>query len=142
MVPYYGHHTCSMFIKGKPIKFSFKIWMLCSSSGYPYAMEIYSGRKNESPGMPQGEDGVTQPLSKITDLSRPEIYFDNFFTYYNLLKKLADSRIRATGTVQSSYIRLCPLLWIITQLPKRAEEQWITVVMALYSFTDGITVQL
>ncbi|GFT06123.1 hypothetical protein NPIL_457731, partial [Nephila pilipes] len=87
----------------------FKIWMLCSSSGYPYAMEIYSGRKNESPGMPQGED---------------------------------DSRIRATGTVRSSYIRLCPLLWIITQLPKRAEEQWITVVMALYSFADGITVQL
>ncbi|GFU19295.1 hypothetical protein NPIL_133291 [Nephila pilipes] len=41
--------------------------MLCSSSGYPYAMESYSGRKNESPGMPLGEDGDTQLLSKITD---------------------------------------------------------------------------
>ncbi|GFT14302.1 hypothetical protein NPIL_196051 [Nephila pilipes] len=41
--------------------------MLCSSSGYSYAMEIYSGRKNESSKMPQGEDVVTQLLDEIAD---------------------------------------------------------------------------
>ncbi|GFU03774.1 chimeric ERCC6-PGBD3 protein [Nephila pilipes] len=110
MIPYYGHHTCKMFIKGKHIRFGFKIWRLCSSSGYLFAMEIYSGRKNESSGMHLGEDVVTQLLSKIADPSRHEIYFDNFFTSYNLLKKLADSRIRATDTVRSNRIRQCPLL--------------------------------
>lgn len=109
MVPYYGHHTCKMFIKGKPIRFGFKIWMLCSSSGYPYAMEIYSGKKNESSGMPLGEDVVMQLLSTIADPGRHEIYFDNFFTSYNLLSKLADSGIKATGTVRSNRIRQCPL---------------------------------
>ncbi|GFS28813.1 piggyBac transposable element-derived protein 3 [Nephila pilipes] len=101
MVPYYKHHTCKMFIKSKPIRFGFKIWMLCSSFGYPYAMEIYSGRENESSGMRLSED-VTQLLSKIADPSRHEIYFDNFFTSYNLLKRLADSRIRATTSINNS----------------------------------------
>ncbi|GFU12400.1 chimeric ERCC6-PGBD3 protein [Nephila pilipes] len=111
VVPYYEHHTCKMFIKGKPIRFGFKIGMLCSSSGYLHVMGIYSGRKNESSsGMNLGEDVVTQLLSKIADLSRHEIYFHNFFTSYNFLKKLADSRIRATGTVRSKRIRECPLL--------------------------------
>ncbi|GFT84621.1 piggyBac transposable element-derived protein 3 [Nephila pilipes] len=81
-----------------------------ASSGCPYAMEIYSGRKNEPLGMPLGEDVVTQLLSKIADPSRHEIYFDTFFTSYNLLKKLADSIIRATGTVQSNRIGQCHLL--------------------------------
>ncbi|GFT37977.1 piggyBac transposable element-derived protein 3 [Nephila pilipes] len=84
--------------------------MLYSSSGYQYAMELYSGRNNESSGMHLGEDCVTQLFSKIADPSRPEIYFDNFFTCYNLLKILADSRIRATGIVQSNRVRHCPLL--------------------------------
>ncbi|GFS85925.1 elongation factor Tu, mitochondrial [Nephila pilipes] len=77
-VPYYGHHTCKMSIKGKSIRLGFKIWMLCSSSGYPYVIGIYSGRMNELSGMPLGEDVVTQLPSKIADRSRHEIYFYNF----------------------------------------------------------------
>ncbi|KAL3203159.1 hypothetical protein MRX96_000428 [Rhipicephalus microplus] len=38
MVPYYGHHSCKMFIRGKPIRFWYKTRMMCSSNGYPYAM--------------------------------------------------------------------------------------------------------
>lgn len=42
MVPYFGRHSCKMFMKGKPIRFGFKVWCLCSSDGYlfhflPYA---------------------------------------------------------------------------------------------------------
>ncbi|GFS98066.1 hypothetical protein NPIL_300161 [Nephila pilipes] len=84
--------------------------MLCSSSGYPYAMEIYFGRKNESSGMTLSEDFVTQLLSKIEDPSRHEIYFDNLFTSYSSLNKLADTIIRSTGTVRSNRIRQCTLL--------------------------------
>ncbi|GFS46118.1 piggyBac transposable element-derived protein 3 [Nephila pilipes] len=110
MAAYCGYHTCKMFIKGKPIGFSFKIWMLCSSSGYPYVMEIYCGGKNESSGMSLGEDVMTLLLSKIANPSSHEIEFDNFFASYNLLKKLADSRIRTTGSVRSNRIKQNPLL--------------------------------
>ncbi|KAF2890577.1 hypothetical protein ILUMI_15596, partial [Ignelater luminosus] len=30
-----------MFIKNKPVRFAFKIWMLCGSDRYPYNMDIY-----------------------------------------------------------------------------------------------------
>ena len=36
MVPYYGNHGAKMFIKGKPIRFGFKLWCLCSSDGFPF----------------------------------------------------------------------------------------------------------
>ncbi|KRY24656.1 PiggyBac transposable element-derived protein 3, partial [Trichinella britovi] len=32
MVPYYGHHTCKMFIRGKPIRFGYKIWTMSSAN--------------------------------------------------------------------------------------------------------------
>ena len=70
--------------------------MLCSSSGYSYGMEIYSGKKDRPSGLPLGEDVVTQLLSIITDPSKHGIYFDNFFTSYDLL---AESGIKATGTI-------------------------------------------
>ena len=35
MRPYYGSHSSKMFIKGKPIRFGYKMWCLCESDGYP-----------------------------------------------------------------------------------------------------------
>ena len=36
MVPYRGLHSAKQYIKGKPVKFGYKLWMLCSSDGFPY----------------------------------------------------------------------------------------------------------
>ncbi|KRX20026.1 PiggyBac transposable element-derived protein 3 [Trichinella nelsoni] len=35
MVPYFGHHSCKMFIRGKPIRFGYKIWTMSSANGIP-----------------------------------------------------------------------------------------------------------
>ena len=36
MMPYYRiGHSYKMFIKGKPIRFGYKLWCLCESEGYP-----------------------------------------------------------------------------------------------------------
>ncbi|KRY50244.1 PiggyBac transposable element-derived protein 3 [Trichinella britovi] len=40
MLPYYGHHSCKMFIRGKPIRFGSKIWTMSSANDYPYALKI------------------------------------------------------------------------------------------------------
>ena len=34
MIPYFGRHSCKMFMKGKSVTFGFKSWCLCSSDGY------------------------------------------------------------------------------------------------------------
>ena len=44
MVPYRGLHSAKQYIKGKPVKFGYKLWMLCSSDGFPYNFEIYCGK--------------------------------------------------------------------------------------------------
>ncbi|KAL1239096.1 PiggyBac transposable element-derived protein [Trichinella pseudospiralis] len=78
-------------IRGKPIRFGYKIWTLSSANGYPYALKIYAGRDERE---------------KI--LERPEkheLYFNNFFASYNLLEKLSGKMIRATGIMRNSRTR-------------------------------------
>ena len=43
MVPYFGRHSAKMFIRGRPIRFGYKNWILASSGGYPYKFETYTG---------------------------------------------------------------------------------------------------
>ena len=46
MIPYYGKHYAKQYMKGKPIRFGFKNWALCSSNGYMISFEIYTGKSN------------------------------------------------------------------------------------------------
>ena len=41
MVPYYGRHGLKQHIHGKPIRFGFKIWCLCTTEGYLIQAEPY-----------------------------------------------------------------------------------------------------
>ncbi|XP_040078605.1 uncharacterized protein LOC120850225 [Ixodes scapularis] len=48
-------------------------------------------------------------VSVLSSPEQHEDYFDNFFTSYGLLTKLADEAIRATGTVRETRMGSCPL---------------------------------
>ncbi|XP_042144213.1 piggyBac transposable element-derived protein 2-like [Ixodes scapularis] len=39
MVKYFGHHPCKQFMRGKPIRFGYKNWMMCSDDGFCYAFD-------------------------------------------------------------------------------------------------------
>ena len=39
MVPYFGRHSCKLYIKGKPIRIGYKCWVLASSTAVPYRIE-------------------------------------------------------------------------------------------------------
>ncbi|KAJ4435821.1 hypothetical protein ANN_18440 [Periplaneta americana] len=110
MVPYYGHHSCKMFIKGKSIRFGFKIWTLCSSDGYPYAMKIYQGKEAEDTNSPLGTKVVTTSLNVVTNPLQVEIFFCNFFTSYALLRELKIKGFKAIGTVREGRTGRCPLV--------------------------------
>ena len=60
MVPYYGRHSCKQFIRAKPIRFGYKLWVLASATGVPYKIEIYQGRTNHGSNEP-----FVHVLSKI-----------------------------------------------------------------------------
>ncbi|GBL86447.1 hypothetical protein AVEN_164603-1 [Araneus ventricosus] len=40
MVRYFGRHSCKMYMKNKPVKFGYKLWMLTSSNGYPFHYKV------------------------------------------------------------------------------------------------------
>ncbi|GBL72871.1 hypothetical protein AVEN_128066-1 [Araneus ventricosus] len=43
MVRYFGRHGCEMYMKGKPVKFGYKLWILSSFDGYPFYIIPYQG---------------------------------------------------------------------------------------------------
>ena len=54
LVPYYGRHSCKMFITGKPIRFSYKLWYVCGSDGHPYHIIPYQGKEEAANPTPLG----------------------------------------------------------------------------------------
>ena len=107
MVPYFGRHRAKMFIKGKPIRFGYKIWCICGNDGFPYQMKIYQGKEDNRESLLLGTTVVNDLLDVIiskSDITCHELYFDNFFTSYKLLSELSDKGVRATGTVRETRI--------------------------------------
>lgn len=106
MVPYFGRHNCKMFIRGKPIRFGFKFWCMCSDDGYLYEAIPYAGISttyNKQIGL--GASVVLEMLKFVTHPDHHVIYFDNFFSSYHLFCLLNEKKFRAIGTVRSNRLR-------------------------------------
>ena len=104
MVPYYGRHSIKMFIKAKPIRFGYKVWCLCGIDGFPYHMKIYTG-KEEKTDEPLGTRVVkhmVEIIERHSHVQHHQIFFDNFFTSYQLMHLLATRNVRAVGTVREN----------------------------------------
>jgi len=118
MVPYYGRHSCKQFIRGKPIRFGYKVWCLNTSTGYLVNCEVYQG-KNPNANLEYEESfgKCAAPLIQMIDefpLHIQELtfnfYFDNLFTGINLLKELKKRDYGATGTMRENRIpKDCPV---------------------------------
>ena len=104
IVPYFGYHSCKMFIQSKPIRSGCKRWCLCGSDGYPYHFIIYTGKGEDSSG-PLGSCVVNEKVDIIGENSDPlkhEFFFHTFFSSYNLLADLAAKNVKAIGTVREN----------------------------------------
>ncbi|KAL1239925.1 Facilitated glucose transporter protein [Trichinella spiralis] len=92
MVPYYGHHSSNMFIRGKPIRFGQKIWAMTSTSGYPFKLELYTGVAEKTPE-PLGTRVIKRMISALPDPKKHQVYFDNFFASKELLTTLDEMKL-------------------------------------------------
>ncbi|KRY84012.1 PiggyBac transposable element-derived protein 3, partial [Trichinella pseudospiralis] len=97
-------------IRGKPIRFGYKIWTLSSANGYPYALKIYAGRDEREKSEPLGMKVIEKMISVLERPEKHELYFNNFFASYNLLEKLSGKMIRATGIMRNSRTRKIPIM--------------------------------
>lgn len=117
MIRYFGHHGCKQFIRGKPVRFGYKVWSFNTPSGYLINFEIYQGRNPRS--NPEYEKAFGKPtapmIQMIEELGekrslRYNFFFDNLFTSKNLLTTLKCNGFGGTGTMRENRISAdCPL---------------------------------
>jgi len=109
MIPYYGKHSAKQFIRGKPIRFGFKLWCLNTRLGYLVQCEPYQGGGTQT----DSELGLggSEVMDLLSELPKRNyfIYIDNYFTYLRLLQKLKEDGIACTGTIRANRVEKAPL---------------------------------
>lgn len=112
MIRYYGRHSCKQFIRGKPIRFGYKMWCLNSVSGYLINFDMYQGKNPKANTIYENHFGkCAAPLMcMIEELpSRMKklpfkFYLDNLFTNFNLLFNLKQKGYDCTGTMRENRV--------------------------------------
>ena len=121
MVPYYGRHGAKQFIRGKPIRFGYKMWVLATPLGFVLQFKPYQGAlgRQSYPGLGMGGSVVFDLISNLSD-DPYHITFDNLFTSLKLVDALSAKGITCTGTIRANRIENCPLNSVATvkKLPR------------------------
>jgi hypothetical protein len=103
MIKFKGRSSFKQYIKEKPIKQGYKVWVLAdASTGYVYNFEVYSG-KSVKRQVPLGEH-VVWSLTRGLSIKFHYVYFDNFFTspFLVLVERLLENGIYYTGTLRAN----------------------------------------
>ena len=84
IIPYYGRHGTKQFVRGKPIRFSLKLWCITSSIGYLRHAEPYCGINTHLPktDLGQGADVRLGLLDKGNIYSGSVVTFDNIVNWW------------------------------------------------------------
>jgi hypothetical protein len=103
MIAFTGRTTMKQYMPLKPIKRGFKVWVIaCAESGYMYSFDIYTGKT------PGGEvnfglgEKVVLLLTRTLEHLGYCIFFDNFLSSLQLMKKLLNKHIFACGTFRKN----------------------------------------
>ncbi|ROI93612.1 PiggyBac transposable element-derived protein 3 [Anabarilius grahami] len=104
-------HGCKQFIRGKPIRFGFKIWSLASSSGFVYQMEPYAGSHTRliETGLGQGPSVVLGLAEKAGVPPGCKFYHDNLFTTLTLVDEMTKRGYGSCGTLRENRLFDIPL---------------------------------
>ena len=113
MMPYFGKHGAKQYMKSKPIKFRFKLWVMATPLGYciqfyPYADKdsIIQGYENIWLGLDASV--VANLISKppAMQISNYDIVMDNYFTIPALLRHLSAMWVLSTETVIPNMVKM------------------------------------
>ena len=111
MIPYFGKHSDKQFVRGKPIRYGYKVWAICDSSGFTRFVEPYCGNHTKLPdyGMGQGPNVVAGLVEKGEVCPGTLLYFDNLFTSMKLLNWLSERGLGGTGTLRQNRVKAIPI---------------------------------
>ena len=98
-------------LRGKPIRFGFKLWCITSTDGYLLHAEPYCGFDMilEETGLGQGGDVVIDLIKKCELSEGCTVTFGNLFTSHPLLDELSELGIGGLGTLRQNHLQNVPV---------------------------------
>ena len=104
IIPFKGHLGIKQYIKGKPCPWGLKVCLICEKSDYPYDFVLYQGSSTEVSKFDRAHLGWGASVIKhlAQRLKEPGhcLYFDNYFSSYQIFEILSQLKINAAGTVR------------------------------------------
>lgn len=117
MIAYFGPHSMKQYIRGKPLRFGYKVWSLNTPEGYLIDFEVYQGKNPRiNPELEKYGKSVAPLLQFVHEM--PEdlrslsycFYFDNLFTGVAVLDYLKSLGHHGTGTIRENRIPRIPCI--------------------------------
>lgn len=115
MVPYFGRRGSKQFIRGKPIRWGYSLWVGATKNGYIVWFDPYQGAEqlDNYCHMNLGTKVVLkfsdELLKRNLNISY-SLFFDNFFSSFELFSELKKRNIYGTGTFRENRLYNFPLL--------------------------------
>lgn len=135
-------HHLRQYMQNKPHKWGYKLFVLCSTAGFAYDFEIYSGQENteenrlpDEPDLGASANVVVRLSRKIPKNVQHKLYFDNYYTSVPLMVYLYQQGILSLGTVRRNRIPNCKLKSEaeVKKLPRGTSEEVVARI-------DGVDV--
>ncbi|XP_014678507.1 PREDICTED: piggyBac transposable element-derived protein 3-like [Priapulus caudatus] len=128
IIPFKGRHSLKIYMKNKPKKWGYKVWVLAGQSGYAHKLQFYGDNTVEPTGTDLTADGIGASGEVVLQLLEgvpPKCYcfFDNYFASPALLAELKKKEIYATCTMRKNRTNGCPLL-SEKELKKKGRGTW------------------
>lgn len=110
IIPFKGRNHLKQYVKNKPHKWGYKVFMRAGSSGLMYDFRIYEGRGTcEEVGLGFSGDIVMALCQTIPEGKNFKIFFDNWFSSLQLSIALKEKGILSLGTIRKDRMGKCPL---------------------------------
>ncbi|KAE9521970.1 hypothetical protein AGLY_017629, partial [Aphis glycines] len=114
MVPFKGTLSVKQYMKGKPCPWGIKIYVLAGQSGTVNDFLLYQGGSTEINSDLQKQFGIggatVLQLTEGVKKNSHFLYFDNFFSSFQLFERLYQKGIYAAGTIRTNRFANPPLL--------------------------------
>ncbi|XP_047239310.1 piggyBac transposable element-derived protein 2-like [Girardinichthys multiradiatus] len=110
MVPFTGTSSLIHYIPKRSRKWGYKIFVLCDTKGLVHSFDIFTGKLDPVPGEPDigGSGNIVLKLVQVIHGSVNHLlYFDSWFSSFDLFVALANKGILALGTVEQSALQGC-----------------------------------
>ncbi|XP_067283810.1 piggyBac transposable element-derived protein 4-like [Pseudorasbora parva] len=127
MVATKAHTGMTQYMKAKPTKWGFKLFVLADSSiGYTLDFAVYTGKSVFASGVGLAYDSVMSLMNKSSLGSGYNVYVDNFYTSPKLFMDLYSMNFGACGTYRDNR-RGCPRTTTnaMTKKDPRGTIRWI-----------------